>query len=341
MAAGLDPIFQAREPEEQTPRASRLLWQFFFFPLLVVVVVLVPLGVYLATHGVADSPKELLATVVSGAENAQKQAAQQLANAIAAARNEEDAAARAGTQRDAPFYAHPQFAADLRNAFLQAQKEEKSEERQVWLAHALGRTADPEAVPLLLAVLYPPPDAPRRPSQELRLAAATGLLFMESRAAEAALVKASADPDDSQVRVIAMNALALLGVVAGGAAADGPNVAPALKRGLDDEHAGVRLNAAYALAVRGDPAGLDLIERSLGRADLARLGVVDKFQMGALVNAIRGVVVLQAQNWQAKEPALAARLEGLKPRIEALARDDGDEQVRHIAREGLNRWRKN
>ena len=57
----------------------------------------VPLGVYLATHGVDETPKELLDTVLTGAENAQKQAAQQLANSIATARNEEDAAARAGT----------------------------------------------------------------------------------------------------------------------------------------------------------------------------------------------------------------------------------------------------
>jgi hypothetical protein len=341
VAAGLDPIFVAHEPAEQTPRASRLLWQFFFFPLLVVVVVLVPLGVYLATHGVADSPKELLDTVLSGAENAQKQAAQQLANAIATARNEEDAAARAGKDRDPPFYAHPQFAADLRRAFLQARTQEKSEERQMWLAQALGRAADPEAVPLLLDVLYPPPDARARPSQDLRRAAAKGLLFMESRAAEGALVKASKDPDDSQIRALGMNGLALLGVKAGGAAADGAAVLPALKRGLDDEHAGVRLNAAYGLALRGDASGIDVLERSLDHASLAHLGVDPNMHQAAQANAMRGILSLASSPAATSDAALAARLQGLRGRMETLAREDGDEKVRQFAREGLDRWRKN
>jgi hypothetical protein len=341
VAASLDPIFQAREPEETTPRTSRLLWQFFFFPLLVVVVVLVPLGVWVATHGIADEPKELLETVLSGAENAQKQAAQQLADAIAKARNEEDAAAREGRTRDAPFYAEPHFASELRRAFQQAQTQEKSEERQVWLAQALGRTADPLAVPLLLAVLYPPLDRKPAPSQALRRAAATGLMFMESRAAEAALVRASTDPDDSQIRAIAMNALALLGVKSGGAAADGPDVVPALRRGLDDEHAGVRLNAAYGLAVRGDASGIDLLERSLERRSLAQLGVHPDMQQAALTNAMRGVVALASQPGTPADAAVAARLQGLRGRFETLAKDDGDEKVRQFAREGLDRWRKN
>ena len=342
MAASLDPIFQAREPEEQTPKTVRLLWQFFFFPLLIVAACLVPVVIVLATRGSAPTPKDLLETVRTGGENAKRQAAQQLADAIAKARNQADEDLRAGRDPTDPFFVDPEFTAGLRDAYRVARNEEQSEERQVWLAMALGRTGDPEGVRLLLETLYPRPDdrAPKA-SQEVRRAAAKGLLFVETRAAEGALVRISADPEDGEVRVLGMNGLALLGVLHGGAAADGPGVGPALKRGLSDAHTGVQLNAAYALGVRGDPAGLDLLERSLARTDLGRLGVEDEhLQMGALVNAVRGVVALSSTPWGASDQAVVARLEGLKGRIEVLAREDGDENVRHIAREGLNRWRK-
>jgi HEAT repeat protein len=342
VAAPLDPIFQTREPDEQTPRTVRLLWQFFFFPLLIVAACLVPVVIVLATRGVAPTPKDLLEQVRTGGDNAKRQSAQQLAHAIGEARTKADDALRAGKDPGDTFFVDKDFTAGLRDAYRVARNEEQSEERQIWLAMALGRTADPEAVPLLLETLYPPKDSRTpEPSQDVRRAAAKGLLFMESRAAEDALVMASADPEDSEIRAIAMNGLALLGMSHGGAAADGPQVAPALKRGLADAHSGVQLNAAYALGVRGDPAGLDLLERSLTRSELGRLGVADEYlQLGALVNAVRGVVALSSAPWGARDAALVARIEGLKGRIEVLARDDGDENVRHIAREGLKRWRK-
>jgi HEAT repeat protein len=118
-------------------------------------------------------------------------------------------------------------------------------------------------------------------------------------------------------------------------------VVPALKRGLGDEHAGVRLNAAYGLALRGDASGLDLLERSLDHASLARLGVHPDMHQAALTNAMRGIVSLASRPAATSDPALAARLEGLRGRMETLAREDGDQKVRQLAREGLDRWRKN
>lgn len=336
---GGDPLFDGPEREEQSPRAVRLLWQFFFFPLLIVAGCLLPIVVILATRGGAPEPRDLLEQVLKGSENAQKQAAQQLAFEIAKARTQADLAAASGAPaQKAPFFVEPGFAEGLRHAFRLARSEEQSDERQMWLAQALGRTGDPEAVALLSGVLRPAAGQPK-PSSDVRRAAALGLLFLESRVAQEALAEASQDPDDGEVRAIAMNGLALLGRLPG---AEPESVRAALSRGLSDAHNGVRLNAAVGLALRGDARGLDVLERSLSRADLAGLDVREPtLQTHALVNAVRAVVALSARPWGAADEALVARLDLLKPRIATLAADDGDPNVRKIAAEGLDRWRRN
>jgi HEAT repeat protein len=338
-ASDLDPIFDAPEPQETTSRAGALLWQYFFFPVLMVAGAVGVFVAFGAWGGSSATEKELLETVMSGSENAQKQAAQQLAIAVAEERIRIDREAQAWKQGEPrpkpPFFAEPTFAEKLRQAYVQAQGDGHTEERRIWLAQALGRAADPQAVPLLVATLYPPGDAPAA-SVEVRRAAAKGLLFMESREAEPALVRAVADPDDPEVRATAANALALLGVIAGGAAADGPGTQPALASALDDPHAGTRLNAAVALAVRGDARGLPLLERALSREGLKSLDVPLEFQPAALANAVRAVVSLATTG---AGVAAVAELAPLRGRIETLAKDDGDEGVRRIAREGLDRWR--
>ena len=323
----LDPIFQAAEPPERSPRSVVLLWQFFFFPLLVVAAAVCVMVAFGALGSSTRGPKELLQEVLTGGENAQKQAAQQLAIAMADERNRVDAGK---DPEKPPFYADPEFLRDLVRAFDTARKEDQSEERQEWLAKALGRTGRPEVIPVLLSVLYPEPradgGAAPRAGARLRLAAAAGLLFLEARAAERALLLASAD-DDPEVRDVAVNGLALLGLPAhGGAASDGPGVRPALLRALADDHAGVRLNAAYALALRGDASGRDLIERSLDRDALKSLDVPEERRWSALVNAIRVATTL-------KDPAL-------RPLVERLTDDryEGDPAVRGYAREALARW---
>ncbi len=339
MGAGLDPLFNAAEPEDQVSRGGALLWQYFFFPVLMVAGAVGVFVLFGAWGDDAPSERELLEAVITGSENGQKQAAQQLAIAIAQARSKADRQVAAGEPVDPPFYVDPAFGPRLRHAFTLAQSEQKSEERQRWLAQALGRTADVLSVPLLEATLYAPKETQPQPSGELRRAAALGLLFMESRAAEPVLVRALADPDDGEIRAIAANALALFGAQDGGAA-DGAGTRAALLRALADAHSGVALNAAVALALRGDAAGLDLLGRALSRAGLVALGVRDlDHQRNALLNAVRGVVRLSHS--PEAEGGLAGRIDGMKPAVEALAKDDGDENVRAIARQGLERWRKN
>jgi hypothetical protein len=334
----LDPIFQAAEPEERVSRGTALLWQYFFFPVLMVAAAV---GVFVLFGAWSDSPpdeKELLETVMTGSENAQKQAAQQLAIAIAQARSKADRQAAAGAPVEMPFFADAAFSEKLRRAYLDARRDGKSEERQRWLAQALGRAADPLHVPLLVGTLYPTGSDQAPASSEVRRAAALGLLFMESRATEAALVRALTDREDGEVRAIAANGLALLGARDGGAG-DQAQTRPALAQALQDAHPGVTLNAAVALALRGDAQGLDLIARSLTRSGLGELGVRDlDLQRNALVNAIRAVVRLSLPPGGTGD--LAAKIDALKPALKALAEGDPDESVRAMAREGLERWRK-
>lgn len=336
MDPALDPIFHAPEPQERVSKTTALLWQYFFFPVLMVAAAVGVFVLFGAWSDSAPDERELLQTVQTGSENAQKQAAQQLAIAIAQARSKADRQAVAGAGVDVPFFAEPAFAEGLRRAFLDARRQDKSEDRVRWLAQALGRTADPLNVAVLEDVVYPPAGQAKA-SSDLRRAAALGLLFMESRAAEPVLVRMLSDGEDGEVRAIASNALALLAAQDGGAR-DAAGTRAALTSALADAHAGVTLNAAVALALRRDPAGLELLSRSLTRPGLEALGVRDlDLQKNALMNAVRGVVRLSAGVEASGD--LAAKIDALKPAIEALA-SDADEGVRALARQGLERWRK-
>lgn len=318
-----DPLFQKEEPQQGSPKRALLLWQFFFFPVLIVIGAV---GVFFFINWLAadeQTPQGLLNTLVHGGENRQKQAAQQLAILI---RNERqrvrDAEEKGDKDIDPPFYAAPGFQDELLRAFELARTEE-SKERQRALSRALGVAHVRKAIPVLLEVLYPGKD--KSTAQELRRAAAAGLLHFESRAAEQAYLRMVKDKADGEVRAMGMSGLALLGLDRnGGRAQDDAAVGPALTRGLEDVHAGVRFNAAYGLARRGDARAVPFLKQSLVRDELKRLGIRPEFRQPALFNAMRG----------------AARLgdPSLRPLVESL-QEDGDETVREMAREALRRWR--
>lgn len=331
--AASDPIFHRPEPEPPARRRTLLLWQYFLFPLLIVVVAL---GIFLVFGLLGrddDTPQGLLSTVLEGGENRQQQASQQLAIHIATERARADAAREAGQLPDpAPFYAAPEFIAGLRRAFALA-IEEESDERQEALARALGRAEVAAAIPDLLAVALgglPEGVAAGKPSpsSEVRRSAAVGLLHFESRPAEEAYTRLATESDDPEIRTMGLNGLALLGLARhGGAARDGPRVREILLGALDHAHGGVRVNAAWALAMRGNAAGRHLVEQSLTREGLRELNVTEpKFQVAALANGITA--------------AAALRDESLKPLVARLAMDahESDDQVRRLAREALARW---
>ncbi|MFM8979029.1 MAG: hypothetical protein ACKOSS_00980, partial [Planctomycetia bacterium] len=84
------------------------------------------------------------------------------------------------------------------------------------------------------------------------------------------------------------------------------------------------------LARAGQVARAPVAGRQQGVRDL-------DLQKNALMNAVRGVVRLSAGVEGSGD--LAAKIEALKPAVEALA-SDADEGVRALARQGLERWRK-
>ncbi len=317
-----DPIFQKEEPKRRADKSTILLWQFFLFPVLIVAAAVGVFVLFGAVSGSAATPAELLDKVLTGGDNEQQQAAQQLAIEISRERRRVE---RGEDEDEPPFYADPMFRKKLHEAFRVSLGADGTNERRGALARALGRTQDPAAVALLSSVLHPG-DGKEPFDAAVRREAAVGLLFMEDRAAEGALVRAAGD-DDEQVRDIAYNALALLGLPKhGGKAADGPQVMPVLRKGLEDPMAGVRVNAAYALAVRGDPAGVPLLRRSLTRKDLQEMGIPPDLHAQALRNAIRGAAYLGDDELK----VLVTRLSSTET--------EQDGNVRQIAREALARW---
>ena len=322
-----DPLFQRPEPETPGGKRSLLLWQYFFFPVLIVVSALGLFLLFGLLGKEETTPEGMLTVLLDGGENRQQQASQQLAIAIAEERNRVDEQRRAGKAIEpAPFYAEAGFQERLLRAFRLA-RDEESDERQQGIARALGRAEVPAAIPVLLDVLYPAAGG-KAASSDVRRAAAAGLLHFEPRLAEAAYVKmAGPDEKDVEVRTMGMSGLALLGLPRHGSAdADSPAVAPLLTAGLEAPSAGIRLNAAYGLARRGDASGKHLLEQSLSRDGLKELGVDPAFQSAALGNAIGS--------------ALALRDSDLKPLVERLTdtAHEGDDVVRAAARQALARW---
>jgi hypothetical protein len=313
-----DPLFQKREPAEATPRRVVLLWQFFFFPLLIVACAV---GVFLFFGLIGGSerpPLELLDRVRKGGENVKQQAGQQLALQIAEERNRVDAGAR---EPSAAFYADPRFREGLREAFRLAQ-EDGADDRQKWLALALGRSQD-------VGVLYPPPGRAAA-AAGMRAAAAVGVYYLDSPVALPVLGRMAGD-EHPEIRAVTHLALARLAGAEGpdsGSARGDPRVAGTLRRGLSDADGGVRLNAAVGLAVLGDDAGAGELGRAMDRSELSRFGIVDSaLQSAALLNAIRAAKTLGT-------PDLKARVERLTDRAV-----EPDDLVRHRARQAIDQWR--
>lgn len=324
-SAADDPLFNRPEPKPPAPKRALLLWQFFFFPVLIVVVAL---GIFLVFGWLGaeeNTPEGLMATVLNGGANKQKQAAQQLAILISEERRRvEDAKEKGDGAAEPAFYESPGFHEQLLDAFDLSVKE-GSRERQRALSRAIGVAQVRDGIPKLLEVLYPK-DKDGRP-QEVRRAAAAGLLHFESRDAEKAYLRMATDEADSEVRTMGLNGLALLGLPQhGGAAMDHDGVQPTLVKALEDAHAGVRLNAAYALALRGDTRAKPYLKQSLSDEGLKTLKVHAELRRAAMFNAIRGAA-------QLGDPDLRAMVEKL--------REDKDSMVAARARKALEQWRTN
>ena len=321
--ASADPLFQQRPVEPPAPKRALLLWQFFFFPVLIVVAALGAFLLFGMIGAEEQTPAGLLETLLTGGANKQKQAAQQLAILISNERRRVEVERDAGTtDAEAPFYAASGFRQQLLRAFDLSLKE-GSRERQRALARAIGVAQVSGGIPKLLAVLYPESDQEVWP-QPLRRAAAAGLLHFESREAQDAYVRMAADEADTQVRVMGVNGLAILGLPQhGGRSGDSPAVEASLVAALGDASGGVRVNAAYALALREDPRAAPHIQQSLTDAGLKALGIPEAMRRQALFNAIRGAAQLGG--------------EGLRTLVAAL-QEDKDARVAARAKHALEQW---
>jgi len=315
-AAG-DPIFQGDERVDRTTRRSALLFQFFLFPLLIVIA---SVGVFLlfgAIGGGEKRPQELLDAVISGGENVQKQAVQDLAVRIVEERRKVD---RGDLKASEAFYAAPAFQARLLQAYEGAVREQRGPAREQVLAVCLGVVGQPAFVPALTGALA----ATRDPA--VRRAAAMALGAIDDDAVIEPLVGALKDPDDA-VRSFAIQGLSRR---------KSPAVVAPLKAALEDGNALVRMNAAAALAHLGDPAGKALVAQMLDpawvEANVVKAGdgtggtdpgLRQSARRNALSNGLRGARTLKADE--------------LKPLVEALTRD-ADEEVRALARQVLDQW---
>jgi hypothetical protein len=314
-----DPIFQGEErPDRATPRTA-LLFQFFLFPLLVVVA---SVGVFLffgAIGGSERSPSEWLDLVTSGGENEQKQAAHQLGVALQRERQRVD---RGEIPLAEAFYVKDVRFRERLGSALTTAFQDRGPERQVFLTVAAGLVGDPAYRPVLEARLEPPP------SVDLRRALAQALGGLGTDEVVPALAKLSKDPDEP-VRNYAVQSLSRHRT---------PDALGALKASLSDDSVFVRAAAASALALSGDPSGKDLLAQQLDPAWVDRTvatpsgstspegapaGQVARMRAALLSNGIRGAFAL-------KDP-------DLRPRVEAL-KDDGDPDVRALARDVLDRW---
>jgi hypothetical protein len=306
----LDPIFQGVETVEQPTKKATLLFQFFLFPLLIVIAAV---GVFLffgLLGGSSRSAREYLDEVMQGGENAQKQAAHQLAVLLAEARKDHEAKVAAGKE-SVPFYVDPRFRDDLARAFTDSFPD-RSLERKQFLALSMGSVGDPAFVKPLVAHLKTPTGEDE--SSELRQAIAEALATLEQPEALPALVELSKDQDV----LVANRAVFGLSMLRSEPSTD------ALRAALGDARFEVQANAAGALALRGVDSGLPILEKTLDPKALEGLGIkTEDGRRSALWNAIRGVHAL--------------RVDRLKPQVKALE-DHGDPIVRKLARESIDHW---
>lgn len=310
-----DPIFGGEEPVERAPRRAALLFQFFLFPLMIVVFAV---GVFLlfgAITGGTKGPDEALAEVTQGSENAQKQAAHQLAVLIVEERMRERKAKDEGKTDFVPFYRDGGFRDRLKSAF-ESSFPDKSPERKAFLAQAMGAVGDPAFAPVLAAHLS---DSEEGDTDHIvRFSLAQALANLETTEAVPALSTLSKDPD-TVVRNVAVEGLSRVKTAESTAA---------LKAALSDSAKDVRLNAAAALALRGDAQGLAELEACLDPAAYrpasdGGLGLSADSRGAAIANAIRSVYAL--------------KVERLRPKVVLLTEDE-DPAVRRLARDVLEKW---
>jgi HEAT repeat protein len=273
------------EPASTSPTpAGRLLVQFFVIPLFVVGVAVFVFWLFGAIAVDRKNAAELLLDVRTGSRNQRWQSAFELTKKLPALTDPKERAA---------------FSAAALHAYEGAERDDPRVKR--YLTLVLGRIGDPRAVPLLEKALD---DA----DAETRLYALWALALI-GNPSSAARVRPLLESEDPGIRKTA--------AFAAGRMEDGEAV-PALRKLLGDSVTDVRWNAALALATLDDTAGRDVL---LGMCDRERLrttpGLSADQQEDALLNGLRGLVLLHDPAAAALGEAMASKDPSLRVRREA------------------------
>ena len=278
------PSEPLEESSSSATPAGRLLVQFFLIPAFVVGVAVFVFWLFGAIAVDRKNAVELLSDVRTGSRNQRWQSAFELTKKLPAMTDPKERAA---------------FSAAALRAFEGAESDDPRVRR--YLTLVLGRLGDPRAVPLLEKALDDK-------DPETRLYALWALALI-GNPSSAARVRPLLESEDAGIRKTA--------AYASGRMEDGEAV-PALRKLLGDSVTDVRWNAALALATLDDPAGRDVL---LGMCDRNRLrttpGLSAEQQEDALLNGLRGLVLLHDSTAAAVGGAMAEKDPSLRVRREA------------------------
>ena len=270
-------------PEEEGASALRQFLGLFVVPLLVVILcVAVFIGFGWIAHDRLTTA-DCLNDLQSGWKPRRTQAAYELSKIL--------------TNDPHALDQEPGAREQVRRMFTEATEPEVKQ----YLALVLGRTKDPQAVPLLTAALQSPDD-------KTRIYSLWALGTLGDRSALGPLADSLADPDPG-IRKTAAFALGELG---------DPAAAPKLQPRLDDSVADVRWNAALSLAHLGDRSAVPVLETMVDRKLLAQVPDITRDQQEeAMLSAL---------------PALGA-VGGPEeiPTLDRIAADDPSLKVRQAA----------
>ena len=278
------PSEPLEESSSSATPAGRLLVQFFLIPAFVVGVAVFVFWLFGAIAVDRKNAVELLSDVRTGSRNQRWQSAFELTKKLPAMTDPKERAA---------------FSAAALRAFEGAENDDPRVRR--YLTLVLGRLGDPRAVPLLEKALDDK-------DPETRLYALWALALI-GNPSSAVRVRPLLESEDAGIRKTA--------AYAAGRMEDGEAV-PALRKLLGDSVTDVRWNAALALATLDDPAGRDVL---LGMCDRTRLrttpGLSAEQQEDALLNGLRGLVLLHDSTAAAVGGAMAEKDPSLRVRREA------------------------
>jgi len=219
-----------------------LVLQFFIFPLTIVAVCVAVFVVFGLIAGESKGAREYLGEVRSGGANRRWQAAFELSKVLQAGKD--------------PALADPRFRSEVLGLFEDAARDDPRVRR--YLALALGRLGDREAVPALLEAVRDEGGDRRAPDPETRIYALWALGAIGDPAALPEILARARD-EDAGLRKTAVHALG---------AFPGDEAAAALGTALLDPAEDVRWNAAIALARRGEEAAVPVILQMIDRAHL-------------------------------------------------------------------------